>query len=152
MYCDFVTAHFAFRLDAEFDGKTVTVPLIREINYFPGLNRDEEPLKINLSFMLRKDREAFAEMNEHEDERHQVHLDSLKVRGIRIEDGITPRVSIDYIFREGGRPDDWGRCAYGELTDMDKILERDYDYHGVTAKKGEYLPISIYTKGPHVTW
>lgn len=150
MYCDFCTANFQFRLDAELNGNVVTIPLIREINYFPGLNRDKEPLRINLSWMLVRDRKAFEKMNAVEDARHQVDLESLEVRGIRIEDGYKPRVSIDYIFKEGD--DGWGRCAYGELTDMDKMLDHDFDYKGVVAKKGDYLPIAIYTKGPHVTW
>lgn len=153
MYCDFYTANFEFRLNAEFDGLVVTIPTItKSINHFPGINRDEPAMRINLGALLLFDRKRFEEMNEHADERHQIDLESLKVRGISIEDGYRARVMIHYAFQERKS---W-RCCYGELTELDEPQERDVSLslweRNWEIHKGEFAPIPHYTKGPHVTW
>ena len=156
MYCDFYTPHFQFRLDAEFDGLVVTIPAITKwINPFPGINKDEPAMRINLGWLLMSDRKAFEELNRLEDERHQIDLESLEVRGIYIEDGYKARVRVDYCFKQG-KDDQFRRCCYGELSDLQDPVDhdmteswgkRDWPIH-----KGEYAPIPMYTKGPHVTW
>lgn len=153
MYCDFYTANFEFRLNAEFDGIVVTIPTItKSINRFPSINRDEPAMRINLGWLLMFDREVFEEMNEHADERHQIDLETLTVRGISIEDGYRARVMIHYAFQERKS---WRSC-YGELTDLGKPVEYDLlEGHGERnweIHKGEFSPIPHYTKGPHVTW
>lgn len=147
MYCIFQTAHLKFRFDAELNGNTITVPTLKEMErYFA----EDKPMKINLGWMLKIDRMQFEEMNKAEDSRHQVNLDDLTIRGIRLFDGIEPQVSIDYLFNID--EDGWGRGAYGELTDLGEMLESDWNDGELTAKKGEYLPMNFYTKGAHVTW
>ena len=156
-YCDFYTANFEFRLDAEFDGLVVTIPTItRRINHFPGYNSDEPAMRINLGWVLMSDRMAFEEQNKAEDERHQVDLESLEVRGICIEDGYRARVRVDYVFQYGTGENRSGRCCYGELTDLGERMDHDmtesYGKRDWPIHKGEFAPIPVYTKGPHVTW